>query len=269
MKWKSGYIKSNGNNLFFTRTGGDKPPVLLAHGGSDDSGCWMDFAMQLEKDYEVIMYDAIGHGNSPRIVKDKPADLILDMSNVIKDLKLEKPAIWGHSMGAATTAGYAALHSDEISLIILEDVPWFDNPEKLNEERKRSYTIPGLQKGTLQEAIELSRKVHPHHMDSIHERWALSKMKFDIDGIALTPDMLPIPKRWEDQASKITCPALILTADVDMNALVTPDVAVKALSIMQNAQWAYIPNAGHTIRYEQFELVMGVVENFIKHNYQI
>ena len=269
MKWKTGYIKSNGNNLFYTRTGGDKPPFLLAHGGSDDSGCWMDYAMRLEKDYEVVMYDAIGHGNSPRITKDIPVDLVSDMSNVIKGLNLEKPAIWGHSMGAATTAGYAALHSDGINLIILEDVPWFDDPKKLREERKRSYTIPDLQKGTLKEAIDLSRKVHPHHMDSIHERWALSKMKFDIDGIALTPDMLPIPKKWEDQASRITCSSLILTADVDRGAIVTPEVAIKALDIMQNAQWAYIPNAGHTIRYEQFEIVMGVVINFLNQNYSV
>jgi N-formylmaleamate deformylase len=267
MKWKTGYINSNGNNLFYTRTGGDKPPFLLAHGGSDDSGCWMDHAMRLEKDYEVVMYDAIGHGNSPRIIKDKPVDLVSDMRNVIKGLNLEKPGIWGHSMGAATTAGYAALYSDEVNLIILEDVPWFDDPKTMREERIRSYTIPGLQKGSLQEAIDMSRKVHPRHMDSIHERWALSKMKFDTDGIALVPEMLPIPEKWQDQASKITCPTLILTADVGLGAIVTTEVAKKALDIMQNAQWSYIPNAGHTIRYEQFEIVMGVVINFLNHNY--
>ena len=72
-----------------------------------------------------------------------------------------------------------------------------------------------------------------------------------------------------DCLSRITCSSLILTADVDRGAIVTPEVAIKALDIMQNAQWAYIPNAGHTIRYEQFEIVMGVVINFLNQNYSV
>jgi N-formylmaleamate deformylase len=267
MRWACGYVKSNGNDLFYTRTGGDKSPVLLAHGGTDDSACWMDFAKLLEKDYDVVMYDALGHGNSSRSTMDMPIDLVSDMDKVIKDLKLQKPAIWGHSLGAATTAGYAALHSNEINLIVLEDVPWFQDPKKLDEQVKKPYDIADLQKGTLNEIIELSRKIHPRHMDSIHERWALSKMKFDTAFMKRDLKHLILPK-WEELASKITCPTLLLTADVDKGAIVTPEVAVKALDILPNAQWAYIPHAGHSIRYEQFTLVMGVVMNYLRHNYQ-
>lgn len=266
MAWTSGFVKSNGNDLFYSRTGGDKPPVLLAHGGTDDSGCWLDFAMMLEKDYEVIMYDALGHGNSSRTTMDSQIDLISDMENVITELGIQKPAIWGHSLGAATTVGYAALHSDRISLIILEDVPWFDDAKPTAGQNEKSYTIPGIQKGTLLEAIELSKRVHPRHMDSIHERWALSKMKFDVNFLLHDLNSM-IYVKWEELASKITCPTLLLTADIDKKALVTPELAVKALGILTNAQWNYIPSAGHTIRYEQYKLVMGVVSNFLKHNH--
>ena len=30
--WYAEKIKANGINLYYTRTGGDKPPVVLAHG---------------------------------------------------------------------------------------------------------------------------------------------------------------------------------------------------------------------------------------------
>ena len=33
--WQSGYVEVNGLRLHYTRTGGDKPPVVLAHGFSD------------------------------------------------------------------------------------------------------------------------------------------------------------------------------------------------------------------------------------------
>jgi N-formylmaleamate deformylase len=266
-EWTSGYVKSNGNDFFYTRTGGDKPPVLLAHGHTDDSSCWTDVAKLLEKDYDVVMYDAIGHGNTSRIPKGMKIDLGLDMANVIKELGLQKPAIMGHSMGAATTVDYAILHADEISLIVLEDVPWFEGEDPLTEGalKVKPYTIPDLQRGTMEEAVELSKAIHPRHMDSIHIYWASSKMKYDVGWLEQT--YRPRTDVWKENAVKITCPTLLLSADVDKGGLLTPEVAVKALSLLPNAQWAHIPGAGHTIRYEQFSLTMGVVMNFLKHNY--
>ena len=269
MEWKSGFIKSNGNNLFYTRTGGDKRPLLLAHGHTDDGSCWTDMARLLEGDYDVIMYDAIGHGNSSRIAVDSAIDLVSDMGTVIKSLGLKKPAIWGHSMGAGTTVDYATMYADELSLIILEDVPWFDgvDPNDVVGDalKLKPYKISDLQKGTMEEAIELSKKIHPRHRDSIHWYWASSKMKYDVTWVQHA--YKPTDYNWKEEAHKITCPTLLLSADLDKGGLMSPEVAVKALSLMDDAQWAYFPNAGHTIRYEQFDLVMGVVKNFLKHYY--
>jgi predicted alpha/beta-fold hydrolase len=62
--WQSGDIEVNGLSLHYTRTGGDKPQVVLAHGFSDDGLCWTPVAELLEADYDVIMVDARGHGRS-------------------------------------------------------------------------------------------------------------------------------------------------------------------------------------------------------------
>ena len=37
--WKSGDVRVNGIRLHYTRTGGDLPPLVLAHGFSDDGPC--------------------------------------------------------------------------------------------------------------------------------------------------------------------------------------------------------------------------------------
>jgi N-formylmaleamate deformylase len=266
-EWTSGYVKSNGNDLFYTRTGGDKRPLLLAHGHTDDGSCWTEFAKLLENDYDVIMYDAIGHGNSARITMDMPIDLGLDMKNVVIGLGLQKPAIWGHSRGAGTTVDYANTNADKISAIILEDVGWFDVDFPLGASplALKPYKIADLQKGTMDEAIELSKKIHPRHIDSIHKYWASSKMKYDLTWVERK--FAPTKYDWRNQGSNLTCPTLLLSADVDKSGLMTPEVAVEALGILPNAQWAYFTNAGHTIRYEQFNLVMGVVKNFLRHNY--
>ncbi len=263
-EWTSGYVKSNGLDIFYTRTGGDKRPILLAHGYSDDGSCWTDVAKLLEEDYDVVMYDAIGHGNSARIAKDVPINLALDMEHIIKGLGLEKPAIMGHSMGANTIVDYATAHADEVSLVILEDVLWFDSNSSYIRKPK-AYTIADLQQGTLEDAIKLSKEVHPRHKDSVHQYWASSKLKFD-----LTWDDRSIQAKkydWKKNSPKITCPTLLLSAEVEKGGLMTPKVGAEALSFLPNAQWAYIPHAGHTIRYEQFDITMAVVKNFLKHHY--
>lgn len=52
--WQSRTVEVNGLTLHYTRTGGDKPTVVLAHGFSDDGLCWTPVAKQLEADYDLV-----------------------------------------------------------------------------------------------------------------------------------------------------------------------------------------------------------------------
>ena len=93
----------DGIELNYIRTGAkDKPTLVLAHGISDSSLCWQQFAADLESDYDLIMYDAYGHGKSSRIDPKKRFDPVEDLHDLIKSLELDKPGLVGHSMGAAT-----------------------------------------------------------------------------------------------------------------------------------------------------------------------
>src|SRR4051794_8302954 len=58
--WQSGDIDANGIRLHYTRTGSGKPPIVLAHGVTDDGPCWSPLANELEADYDLIMVDARG-----------------------------------------------------------------------------------------------------------------------------------------------------------------------------------------------------------------
>jgi pimeloyl-ACP methyl ester carboxylesterase len=56
--WQSGDVETNGIRLHYTRTGGAKPPLVLAHGVTDSGLCWTPIAEALAADYDVIMVDA-------------------------------------------------------------------------------------------------------------------------------------------------------------------------------------------------------------------
>ena len=62
--WLSGDVAVGGVRLRYHRTGGDKPSLVLCHGFSDNGLCWSRVAHDLEADYDIIMYDARGHGES-------------------------------------------------------------------------------------------------------------------------------------------------------------------------------------------------------------
>jgi len=55
--WTTGICKTNGIDVHYLRTGGDKLPVVLLHGLMLNGACWTPLARALENDYDVIMPD--------------------------------------------------------------------------------------------------------------------------------------------------------------------------------------------------------------------
>jgi len=107
-EWTEGDVDSNGVNIHFYRTGqGGKPPLLLAHGLTDNGLCWARVASALQSSFDVVMVDARNHGLSDRA----PAglkELASDMAAVISQLGLGTAAVMGHSVGASIAASLAA-----------------------------------------------------------------------------------------------------------------------------------------------------------------
>jgi N-formylmaleamate deformylase len=258
---------NDGIGLFYTRTGGDKPTLILAHGITDAGLCWHQLASDLEADYDIIMYDAYGHGKSSRIDPDKPLDLSENLHDLIKALKLDKPGIIGHSMGAATAASFAAAYPDMLSLLVLEDPPWSDtdtDPKKAikrAQEWKKS-NLSAKEK-TAKQLIKLKKKESPNWEEAILKEWAQSKL--DVDPTIFDYD--PIKREdWRDLAKAITVPTLIITGDNDLGAIVTPKLGVEAIQLLENSEFGHISGAGHCVRYEQYHPYLTMVRLFLQRN---
>src|SRR4051794_30884922 len=123
--WQSAVIEINGLRLHYTRTGADarraKPPLVLAHGFSEDGLVWTALAEVLEDEYDVIMPDARGHGQSDAAETGLgTAELASDLYGIIRALGLDQPAVLGHSMGGMTTFALAGLFPDVPGAIVVE-----------------------------------------------------------------------------------------------------------------------------------------------------
>lgn len=258
----------DGTELFYTRTGqGDKPAIVLAHGITDSGLCWHQLASDLEQKYDVVMYDAYGHGKSSRIDPKKPVDLAKNLHDLILALKLEKPGVLGHSMGASTAAEFAATYPDMLTALILEDPPWSEM--KLSEEqaqvnmqewKKRNLSA---KKKTVSELVRLKKKESPNWQEAILEEWAQAKLDVD-PAIFDQPNV--IIRDWRRQAETIQVPTLIITGDQVSGALVSPSLGIEAVQVLKHGEFGHISNAGHCVRYEQYKPYLTMVNLFLKRN---
>ena len=113
---------AGGARIHYHRTGGDKPPLVLFHGFSDNGLCWTRVAQVLEENYDLIMPDARGHGLSEAPEGEYTARVhAADLAGLIRALGLGKPALMGHSMGGSTVANTAAFYPDLVACAVLED----------------------------------------------------------------------------------------------------------------------------------------------------
>ena len=264
--WQSGDIKVNGLHLHYTRTGGDKPQVVLAHGFSDDGLCWTPVAEVLASEYDVIMVDARGHGRS-----DGPeqgygsAEHAGDLASAITGLGLRRPAVLGHSMGAATALVLVGTYPDQAGAILLEDPPaWWvaDPPTELDAERQaqmRGWIIE-LKRKTREEMIADERTRSPSWSEAELGPWADAKLRFSFNALnrlgAAAVD-------WQATLRRITCPALLIRADPERGAIVTEESSREIQALVPQLRIAHIPRAGHSIRREQFDRYIDVVRTFV------
>jgi predicted dehydrogenase/pimeloyl-ACP methyl ester carboxylesterase len=267
--WPAGDVIANGIRIHYHRTGRNRPPLVLAHGFSDNGLCWTPVARALEMEYDVIMYDARGHGLSEAPEDGYTgADQAADLAGLIQALGLDKPAIIGHSMGAATAALTAALYPGLIGRLVLEDPPWRDDlwpeltPEELarrfEEEQARIIERKALSRETL---MAQCRQESPTWDEAELGPWAESKRQ-------LSPHALKFfrqkPTPWRQVVAKIACPTLLITADPARGALVTPEIAAEICALNPLVSTVHISGAGHNIRREAFEAYMAAVRGFLK-----
>ena len=215
-KWGDGALR-----LHYVRTGGSKPPLVMAHGHSDNALCWIRVAQALEADYDCIMYDARGHGLSEDGPEGVPGEaLAQDAAAFVKVLGLAKPGMIGHSMGARTAAGAAALYPDLLSYIILEDPPWFDEETRKRWDRARPQAAQEEQPTTRQGWVDRCHKQNPNWHEDEVQAWADSKMYYH----SRPPGSMSAWARSRPgrrSAAKITIPTLLLTGDSERGAIVT------------------------------------------------
>jgi pimeloyl-ACP methyl ester carboxylesterase len=262
--WSDQYVIANGIRIHYWRSNTPgKPVLIMAHGSSDDGMCWMSLAKEFVSSYDIILYDARGHGRTdPPSAWDAADVQVEDMAGLIRELKIQKPIIMGHSMGSGSAAWFAAKYPDIPRAVILEDPGLVPNPNMnpatmLAERDQRRAAILARNNMTKQQLVADCMKNSPKWGQAECELWAPSKQMHHPNTALGTIGSRPPMK---DILPKITAPTLILKADAQ-GELRKKNEEVAAL--LPKGKIVHIAGAGHNVRRENRQQTIDVMRDFL------
>lgn len=255
--WNTNTVSVNGVELRYYRTG-DGPPLVMAHGFSENGRCWEPLVSDLADDYDIITYDARGHGRS-----DAPEtgyemeDRIADLTGLIETLDVRDPILLGHSMGGSTVAWTAAVHPSLPRAIVLEDpAGMYGPPDTGPEERAKMIReeVRENDKRTLEELAEEYENRSP----------TLARRLAEADS-ECSPQIARIARigypHLADAFPDIECPTLVLKADAEPETRATDFDTVAELD---EGRLVHIPDAGHCVFRDQYEAAYAELRTFLE-----
>jgi N-formylmaleamate deformylase len=264
--WFSGDVTVNGLKIHYRRIKQEeeeRPVVVFSHSTTDSCQTWTQVALALEEYFDVIMYDRRGHGQS-----DAPetgytfTDHASDLAGLIQALELDRPGVVGHSGGAYAAAIVAADHPDLVSYLALEDPPWgtgWGDWESMTAELAQWFLdMKKKSRGELESGCKAD---HPDWSDAIIDAWVESSVQVNPRVIQeyQQPEM-----DWQDIASRIQCPTLLVSSDLEREPLLTEENVTEIVRHFVNIRKVRIPGTGHMIHFDNPEKFSDVMRSFLR-----
>jgi N-formylmaleamate deformylase len=265
LPWTETDLPVDGSRLRVYRTGQPgAPSVVLVHGLTDNARYWARTAEALAPTYDLVLYDARGHGQSGRAPHPfDEAVRVADLLSVVEALGLRQPALIGHSMGAATAAA-AARRPGLARGVVVEDPPWME--VQLGPAERQAYLgqwkaeLLRLRALPAETALAQRRAEHPEWDERDHALSLDARREVDPQVLdAYVPTRTP----WREVVAGIDGPILLLTGENARGAFVTPEVAQAAAKLWRAGRWVHCPGASHSVRYSRFECYLGALERFL------
>jgi len=266
-------VRVNGITLHYLDWGpADAPPVVLLHGITGHARVWDHLAERLVPGRRVLALDQRGHGDSDPAPDDdyRVATMADDVAAFAANLRLDRFALLGHSMGGRIAIQYAAAHAGRLERLIIVDIG--PDIELAGLQRVRDMMSESPERIESEEwAVEYLRRANPlQNVDLLRQR-VRHGLKRLPDG-ELTwkyarglRDMMRAGRRdavdlWEP-LPRIPCPTLLVRgAESD---ILSPEVAKKMVERLPDGRLIEIPGAGHTVPADRPDDFVGHVRAFL------
>lgn len=231
---------------------GEGVPVLLLHGLSGVAEVWEPTVQELSANRHIVAIDQRGHGDShPTSGGYAIGVFVADTLAVIDALRLERPHLVGHSMGARVAIAFAAKHPARIRSVAIVDIgpeQWKENWESTLE------AFAKMPQRFESEAAALDYASRGREMSDSARRIFLARLKpapdgglawrADLDALNATVRLHRSRNYWREW-SAIAVPTLMIRGG-DSREL-RPNIYAKMRTMFSSATYKELEGVGHNI----------------------
>jgi sigma-B regulation protein RsbQ len=251
------------------------PTLLLAHGFGCDQNMWRFMLPELERHYQVVLFDYVGSGKSllSAYSVEKYQSLVgyaQDIIDIIQALNLKDVVVIGHSVSAII----AALASLKIPTLIQQIIMVCPSPCFLNFPPDY---YGGFKREDLEELIDLMDKNYigwanylaPLVMGRSHSEALIGELSGSFCStdpiVAKTFAKATFFSDYRHILPEIHCATLILQSASD--ALAAESVGRYMASQIPHSEFSLIAAEGHCLHMTNAEDILPVIHQFIQINH--
>jgi len=259
-----------------------KPPLLLIHGGRDHARNWDWVAQELRHAYHIIAPDLRGHGDSEWARGGQYAliDYVLDLAQLLDQLRLFPITLIGHSLGGAIACQYSGVYPARVKHLVaieglgpppdrLRSGPAHQRMQRWVEQMQAFASRHPRRYPSLEEAVQRMQKTNQHlnaaqayHL-TLHGAYrnedGTYTWKFDNYVRSHSPYEFNLEEArglW----GRITCPTLLLRGT---ESWATDPLQDGRASAFRQARCVDIAAAGHWVHHDQLQQFLQVVGDFL------
>ncbi|WP_110927655.1 alpha/beta fold hydrolase [Bacillus massiliglaciei] len=237
--------------------------LLLIHGFCGSQKYWQKIVPLLNQDFRVITVDLRGHGTNNAVGESFTIeDLAKDIAAFLSEEAIEKPVVFGHSLGGYTALAMAELYPDLLRGFSLVHSTAYPDDEQGKEERMRS--IQTIEENGMTVFVDnLVPKLFADS-DSPEQQEAVQLAKqigLETDKEAAVQTLLAMRDRRDrnDVFQNTNLPVLLVAGKKDK--VIAPE---KTFSVKRpNIKEAVLEESGHMGMLEEPEKLAETIRNFV------
>jgi 3-oxoadipate enol-lactonase len=233
------HFNGNGIDLCYLRSGKGVPLVLL-HGYPLDHTIWDELVLLLQKDFDLIIPDLRGFGQTQAIDKVYTIDdMAADVLELLDYVNLDKVYIVGHSMGGYIALAFARLYPTRtLGLGLISSQALADSPE---QKEKRYATAKQVAQEGVSAVEGMAEKLTTNAglqktIRSIIQRQKPAGIIGALKALAERSDSTPLLPTF-------SFPVTLIHGEAD--ALIPIDRARDIKNVISHAHLLQLPDVGH------------------------
>jgi len=252
-------VKVNGINIAYERRGHGEPLVLI-HGYPLDGTTWNEIASSLENDFDLIIPDLRGMGQSDVMDKTYTTDdLASDVAGLLDHLKIKRTFIAGHSMGGYVALAFARTYPNRVlGLEMISSQVLADPPERKEGRYKTAAEV--AEKGIGMVVDSMTTKLSADVRIQAFVREVMQRQK-----PAGVIDSLKAMAERDDSSNLLKTfkfPVVIVHGDAD--ALISVERGREMNAALPSAHYAELKGAGHMSMMEKPKEVAEALRFFLR-----